>query len=630
MNHGQAIGFLKAPGLLGLVTTNMRNKAMPETSKPKFSVKIYLRLLAYAKEYPWRIRLLGLSMLLSALSTSFVMYQLKPILDGTFVITDNPTEKFNHLIYFVLPLTFGAAAIRALSGYGQQYYIGYLSQQIIQKLRNNLYAHFLTLPMAYFNSQRTGGLATRITSDVQKLQDSITNVVGGGVTSTLTGLSLVLVIIYLDWKMALIALVVFPLALFPIYRYGKKIRRASGEQQQHLADLNSQVHETLSGIRVVKAFGMEPYERNKFQKTNEKFRQTTMRSIRAFAASSPIVEAIATVALMVLMVWLANRALFPPHDLTVGQFGAFFGATASLYPQLKNFNGLWSGLQNAVASAERCFEILDTPDPMRDEKDAVEVVALRKSLEFKNVNFEYVPGHPVLKNISFSVERGEVVALVGPSGGGKTTLVDLIPRFYHPTSGEILWDGQNIAKIKVDSLRSHIGIVTQETILFHDSITRNIAYGRPTADFWDVQKAAQAAYANDFIVNSPQGYNTVIGERGVKLSGGQRQRLAIARAILKNPPFLILDEATSALDTESEQLVQKALDELMGHRTTLVIAHRLSTVRKADRIMVIDKGRIVEEGKHTTLLNKNGLYAKLYRMQFRDMAHEDNEPAGSI
>jgi ATP-binding cassette, subfamily B, bacterial MsbA len=247
----------------------------------------------------------------------------------------------------------------------------------------------------------------------------------------------------------------------------------------------------------------------------------------------------------------------------------------------------------------------------------LDIGPLKKSLEFKSVSFEYVKGHPVLKNISFKVSKGEVVALVGPSGGGKTTLVDLVPRFYQPTSGQILWDGKDLSRIKLASLRAQVGIVTQETILFHDSILKNIAYGRPGASFWNVQEAAKAAYAREFIDNSPQGFNTMIGDRGVKLSGGQRQRLAIARAILKNPPVLILDEATSALDTESEQLVQKALNQLMGHRTTLVIAHRLSTVRRADRILVIDKGRIVEQGRHTALLGKRGLYAKLYRMQFR-------------
>ena len=291
--------------------------------------------------------------------------------------------------------------------------------------------------------------------------------------------------------------------------------------------------------------------------------------------------------------------------------------TATLYPYLKSFNGIWGGLQGAMASVERCFEILDLKDPMVDAANAVEIAPLKKAIEFKKVSFEYLPGRPVLKEISFKVSKGEVVALVGLSGAGKTTLVDLIPRFYEPTAGQVLWDGVDLREIRLASLRSHIGIVSQETILFHDSILNNIAYGKPNAGFWQVQSAAKSAYAHEFIENTPKGYNTPIGDRGVRLSGGQRQRLAIARAILKNPPVLILDEATSALDTQSEQLVQKALDELMGHRTTLVIAHRLSTVRKADRILVLDKGRIAEEGRHGALLKKGGLYAKLYKMQFK-------------
>jgi subfamily B ATP-binding cassette protein MsbA len=333
---------------------------------------------------------------------------------------------------------------------------------------------------------------------------------------------------------------------------------------------------------------------------------------------------IATVVLLALIVWMAYRALFL-GTLTVGSFISFLAAALTMNPNLKIFNGLWGKLQQSLASADRCFEILDMVDSLKDSKEAVDVQPLRKAIEFKNVSFEYVPGHPVLRQVSFKIEKGEVVALVGPSGGGKSTLADLVPRFYQPNSGQILWDGRDFSQIKISSLRSHIGIVTQETILFHDSIMKNIAYGRPGASFWDVQEAAKAAYAKQFIDNTPQGFNTLIGERGIKLSGGQRQRLAIARAILKNPPVLILDEATSALDTESEHWVQKAINELMGHRTTLVIAHRLSTVRKADRILVVDRGRIVEQGKHGFLLNKKGLYAKLYKMQFRSPSDTKSE-----
>ncbi len=592
--------------------------------KSKDSIKLYMRLLAYAKEYRWRVVLTWFLMILSASMTAFVMLQLKPIVNGAFVKSEHPVETFHQLIYFKVPLTLGAALLMAISNYGREYFMGYLGQQVIQKLRNNIYSHFLVLPMSYFNSKRIGELAARITNDVQVLQDSIKNIVGNGASSGITAIFLIALLIYLDWKLAILALVVFPLVLYPIYSFGRKIRRASSEGQQLLADLNSQIHETLMGVRVVKAFGMEDFERHKFKQTNEKFFGVAMRSIRAYAASSPIVETIGYMVFCLLSIWMAYRVLFL-NDFTVGDFIAFTAATITLYPKLKDFNGVWGGLQSALASVERCFAILDTENPMVDVKGAVEVAPLRKAIEFKNVSFEYIPGHPILKDISFKIEKGEVLALVGPSGGGKTTLADFIPRFYQPTKGQILWDGQDISKVKLASLRSRVGIVTQETILFHESIMKNIAYGRPAATFWDVQKAAEDAYAKEFIANTPQGFNTVIGDRGLKLSGGQRQRLAIARAILKNPPVMILDEATSALDTQSEHWVQMALNRLMGNRTTLVIAHRLSTVRKADRILVIDKGRIAEQGKHSTLVHKGGLYSKLYKMQFRtpsDMKEE--------
>jgi ATP-binding cassette, subfamily B, bacterial MsbA len=592
-------------------------RAMPSSTAFKTSFRLYLRLLAYLRGYRLRVFSAIACMALSAGSTAFVMYQLKPIMNAAFLQTERPSETFHHLWAFIIPLTLAAALLRALSSYGQAYFSGYLGQQVIQMLRNDLYSHFLAMPLSYFSAQRTGSLSARITNDVLKLQEAIVNVVAGGLSSGFNALALTGLLFYLDWKMALVALVVFPLALAPIYRFGRKIRRASGEGQGILADLNAQIHETLAGIRVVKGFGMEAHEKKKFQKTNHDFFSASMHSIRAYAASSPIVDIITTLSLLLLTTWLSYRVLFL-HDITIGIFTSFFAATATLYPSLKNFNGLWSGLQNAMAAAERCFEILDTPDPMAEGRGALEVEALRKAVEFRNVGFEYVPGHPVLRDISFKISRGEVVALVGPSGGGKTTLADLIPRFYDPTSGSILWDGKNLKDLKLASLRSHIGLVTQETILFHDSILHNIAYGKPGAGIQEVRAAARAAFAEDFISNTPQGFNTMIGERGVKLSGGQRQRLAIARALLKNPPMLILDEATSALDNESERWVQKALDELMGRRTTLVIAHRLSTIRRADRILVIDKGRIVERGRHGFLLNQKGLYAKLYRMQFRN------------
>ncbi|HUO58195.1 MAG TPA: ABC transporter ATP-binding protein, partial [bacterium] len=554
---------------------------MSSTNSPTGSLKLYLRLLVYLGGHKFRAFLAILCMILSALSTGVVMKQLEPIMNETFLKSADPQATFSHLLTFVIPVTGAAALLRAFSTYGKDYLTRSLSQVVIQKLRNNLFNHFLTLPMTFFDSQRVGGLAARITNDVQILEDSVFNVVGQGLSSCIMAVTLVAFMAYTDWELTVMALVVFPLTLGPIYHFGRRVRKASGESQQLLADMNAHIHETLSGIRVVKAFGMEHHEKKKFEDANRSYFGTTMRRIRAIAVSSPLVEFITTLVLLGLLAWVAHRSILE-QNVTVGIFTSFFAMAVTLFPRLKDFNGLWAQLQQAMASAERCFQILDIPDPMTDSRSAVEAKPLRKAIEFKKVNFEYLPGHPVLKDISFSIHKGQRVALVGPSGGGKSTLADLIPRFYQPTSGKILWDGEDLTRFKLASLREQIGIVTQETILFHDSVLRNIAYGRPGASFWDVQEAAKHAYALDFIKNTPQGFNTPIGERGVKLSGGQRQRLAIARALLKNPPVLILDEATSALDTESEHLVQKALEELMGHRTTLVIAHRLSTIHKAD------------------------------------------------
>jgi subfamily B ATP-binding cassette protein MsbA len=581
------------------------------------SYELYKRLLGFLKPYRPQVIVALTCMIFVSLTTVGLAYLIKPIIDGAFLKSPDPMAQYHHLLFVTLPLAFVLAVLRAASTFGQSFTMGYLSQRVVQAIRDGLYKRFITLPIAFFTRQTTGGLGARITNDVLILQESVTSVLGTAVSSTLMMVSLVGYVLYLDWKLALVALVAFPLAFYPIIRFGKKMRHASGEGQALLAELNAQIHETFSGIRVVKAFGREEDEEKKFRDTNHAYWKTSLRSIRASALSSPIVEAIGVVAFLALIWWLSRRAIFV-GDITPGGFISFGGALFALYKPLKDFNGVWGRMQTALAAAERCFEILDTPDEQSDTVDAVEVSPLSECIEFQNVSFEYLPGRPVLQNVSFKLRRGEIVALVGSSGGGKSTLADLIPRFYRPTSGCITWDGVDISHAKASSLRKHIGIVTQETILFHGSIRHNVAYGRPDATEEQIEAAAKDAYADGFVRETTNGYDTLIGERGARLSGGQRQRLAIARALLKDPPVLILDEATSALDTESERLVQLALDRLMGERTTLVIAHRLSTIQRANRIMVLDHGHIAEEGTHEQLLAKDGLYAKLYKMQFRE------------
>jgi len=584
----------------------------------------YRRLLGYLRPHRERFLFAILCMTVSVAGTLILLNFLQPIMDGIFAkdVLD-PTGTYQHLVRWTIPMALLVVVGRSLGAYGQNYMTGYLSQQVVQRIRGQLYERFLRMPMSFFSANRTGSLASRITNDVLILQDSATQVLSNAISSSLSVIGLVGYILYLDWKLSLMALVVFPLAFYPIYRFGKKMRHASGEGQAILAELNSHIHETLGGIRVVKAFGREAGEEEKFNRTNRSYFGVVMRSIRAAALSSPIVEMIFMTAFLLLLIWLAKRVLLQ-HDLSIGTFTAFAAAASSLYKPLKDLNGVWGRIQNSMAAADRCFDILDTPDDQADALDAVTVEPLREGVEFRNVSFHYLPGKAVLDGVSFSIRKGEIVALVGPSGGGKSTLADLIPRFYRPTAGTILWDGKDLNRIQAASLRKYIGIVTQETILFHGTVRDNIAYARPDADLKDVEAAAKAAFAVGFIQEMEGGYNALVGERGSSLSGGQRQRLAIARALLKDPPLLILDEATSALDNESERLVQKALDELMGHRTTLVIAHRLSTIQRADKILVLEKGRIVEQGKHAELLAKGGLYAHLHSMQFRDLPENGN------
>jgi subfamily B ATP-binding cassette protein MsbA len=552
-------------------------------------------------------------MALTAAFTALSVYVLKPVIDKIFANT-NTAEAMTWLK--LLPLAIVAIfVLKGLTGYAQKYTIDWVGNKIILDMRRELYNHITGLSMRFFNNQKIGVLISRITNDVNLVQGALANVLGNIIGSTLTMTGITVMLFCLNWKLTLISLVVFPLAVLPISKFGKRIKKSSINIQEKMGDMTSILNESFNGIRIVKAFGMEKYERNKFSLELHKLFDWSMKGTRAYNLSSPTMEAIASLGIAAL-VWVAGSAVVN-KSLTTGTFFAFLVGLTQLYPEIKKLNDMNNVIQQALSASDRVFQILDTAPEVVEDKDAVELNVFKDSITFEHAAFNYIEGQPVIKDVNFRIKKGEIFAVVGPSGAGKSTLADLLARFYDLNSGVITIDGVGIKKIKTDSLRNLVGMVTQETILFNDSIKGNIAYGDESVDMTRVELAARAANAAEFIEKMPEKYDTMIGDRGVRLSGGQRQRIAIARAILKNPPILILDEATSALDSESEILVQEAINNLMKNRTTFVIAHRLSTIRNADNIVVIDGGTVAETGTHDELMKKNGVYTKLYNMQFR-------------
>ncbi len=529
------------------------------------------------------------------------------------IFRDNPADSLFNICIVVVAAFF----LRNIFGYLQSNLMVAVEQGLIRDLRNSLYGHIHALPLAYFTNERTGNLISRIMNDVP--------VINTGISATFQTLirEPMLITVYLtitliiSWKLTLIAFVVFPLALLVIAGIGRRVHRESGFVQERIADLTSVLHETISGVKVVKAFGMEEFENRKFAREGQGYLDTILRVTRIRNLASPSTEFLSAAAGAVI-IWYGGMQVLEHGTLKASEFLGFLFAIFQLMPPIKELSGVNNRIQEATAAGRRVFEILDTEPGIKDPAVPVRIGEFSSSVEFHQVAFHYVVGDPVLVDLSLTIQKGEVVAIVGPSGAGKSTLVDLVPRFYDPTAGSITIDGVDLRDIEVKALRDMIGIVTQETILFNDTVRNNIAYGLDDCSMESIVAAAKAANAHRFITQMPDGYESRIGERGVKISGGERQRLALARAILKNPPILILDEATSALDTESEILVQEAIERLMAGRTSIVIAHRLSTVQHADRIVVIEGGRVVESGKHTDLLKqRGGLYKKLFDMQFR-------------
>jgi len=510
-----------------------------------------------------------------------------------------------------------AFLLKNVFGYFQSYFMNYAEEGVIKDLRNALYRHLHDLPLGYFTNERTGRLISRIVNDV--------TVINGGISAFFVTLirEPLLIIVFLalafalSWKLTLISLVVFPFSLTIISWIAIRLHKERGVTQERLADITSVIQETISGVKVVKAFGMEEFENKKFVRQTRRYFSSLIKLTRMRDLASPMTE-ILSVAAGAVIIWYGGRQILVEHSLNASEFISFLFIIFQIMAPIKELTNVNNRIQEASAAGKRIFEILDTRPSVANRENAVSLQNFNGAIEFKSVNFAYNGQENVLHGINLKISKGDVVAIVGPSGSGKTTLVDLIPRFYDPGAGSVLIDGLPLPDVDLASLRAKIGIVTQETILFNDTVENNIAYGLEDCPAERIVAAAKAANAHDFIMAMPEEYESVIGERGVKLSGGERQRLSLARAILKNPPILILDEATSALDTESEILVQEAIDHLMSGRTSIVIAHRLSTIQHAGRIIVLDQGRIVEMGTHAELIqNPQGLYRKLYELQFR-------------
>ncbi|MGV1098505.1 lipid A export permease/ATP-binding protein MsbA [Thiovibrio sp. JS02] len=569
--------------------------------------EILSRVYQLIKPHRGRLGLAVLSMVAVSVLSSAQAYMVKPLLDEIFF-------KKNQAMLNLLPLALVMIfLVKGVFYYCYSYLMEQTGHRIVMEVRTRVYAHIQSLPLSFFNKTPTGELISRIAGDVGLMQAGVSSVLIGIMKDFFTVAGLLGVILYQDWKLALMSLIILPLAALPIYKFGKKFREISFKTQQIGAVVISFLQETLTGTRIVKAFCREEYEVGRFAATVKRLYDSWLRDAQVKSLSHPIMEIIGGIC-MGGIIWYGGRQVLQGSS-TPGTFFSFLTALIMIYEPIKGLSRVNNPVQHGMAASQRVFTLLDTKSDIIDTPQAGELPPFRKEIRLEDVRFHYAAEKDVIKGIDLTVKAGEVVALVGTSGGGKTTLTDLIPRFYDVTGGAIRIDGQDIRDVTLRSLREQIAVVTQHTILFNDTVRNNIAYGDPTRTDAEIRAAAKAANALGFIEQLPDGFDTIIGESGSRLSGGQRQRISIARALCKNAPILILDEATSALDTESEREVQKALENLMRGRTTLVIAHRLSTIRNADRIIVIQNGVIVEQGKHEELLVAEGAYKKLHLMQ---------------
>jgi ATP-binding cassette, subfamily B, bacterial MsbA len=507
--------------------------------------------------------------------------------------------------------------LKNLFSYLQTYFMSTVEQGMIRDIRLQLYTHFHKLSLGFFTEERKGILISRIINDVQIIKDSMIAVINSIFRDPTQIIVFSIVLFIFNWKLTLLIFVLLPITGFILSRIGDSLKRRSIRSQERIANVTSILDETFGAMRIVKAFNMEQYEINRFKEEDKNYYSIITSLVRRRALAGPITEIIGVISVTIILYFIGTEIVSGESDMTPGAFIVYLGIFFQMMPSLKLFGQMFNSVQEGIAASDRVFSILDTQPKIFDLPEAEEIKEFKEKITFNNVDFKYSKSDTILDNICFEINKGEILAIVGPSGAGKSTLVDLIPRFYDVTNGSILIDKKDLRTIKVASLRNLMGIVTQETILFNDSVKNNIAYGSQEIPEEVIIEAAKTANAHNFISELPEGYNTIIGDRGVKLSGGERQRISIARAILKNPPVLILDEATSSLDTESEVLVQQAIERLMSGRTSIVIAHRLSTVQNADKIIVLNEGKLVEQGTHSSLLEQNGLYKKLYNMQFK-------------
>lgn len=571
---------------------------------------LYLRILSYIKPYMHRLIFAMFCTIMAAAGNLYIPWIIKDMIDE--VLADKNGTMLNWIAASIIAIF----VVRGLFWYGQNYLMTYVGQSVIIDIRAAVFKKLQRLSVSFYDKNKTGTIMSYVTNDVNALQSAMVENTIEMITEGFILIGSVVAMIYLDWRLTLFTVCTFPVVLWFMEFFGKKIRKTGGRIQECTADITSVLQESVASARVIKSFVREDYEVDRFDVENRANFRANMKNAQLMATLTPVVELVAAIGVTMIIWYGGNNVI--NGTITAGSLVAFLTYAVNISNPIKRLTRVIGNIQKALAAAQRVFMIIDMPEEIAESRDAKQLPEVSGKVEFQNVSFAYDDKGNVITDLSFSVKPGEVIAIVGPSGAGKSTIANLLPRFYDVNKGDIKIDGHSVREVTLDSLREQVGIVPQETMLFNGSVYNNILYGRLDATKEEIEAAAKAANAHDFIMQLTDGYETKLGDRGVNLSGGQRQRIAIARAILKNPRILILDEATSALDTESERVVQEALDRLMVGRTSFVIAHRLSTVKNADKILVLEKGNLVESGTHDELLALDGLYAHLYKIQYRN------------